>query len=170
MVAEQSLPSFAYKNAVDSRRAFWRIIISMEQEKIEGNEQQAARVREYAIKLEADLQKVCDGILTLIGENTIPTTSTGESKVFHCKMKDYRYLAEFTTHDTRSKAAEDAHVVYAEATKITEKYIDKTVDVPVVEQGQVSTQTVQKTVEESQVQLLDRVVDVPVVMQRHARR
>ena len=168
-VAERSLLSVAYKNAVDSRRAFWRIIISMEQDKIEGNEQEAAHVRQYAVKLEAELQKVCEGILALMDENPIPSTSTGKSKVFHCKMKDdcYRYLAELATHDTRSEADEDANVVDAEATKITEKHIDKTVDVPVVKQGRVpTTQTAQKTVEESQVQYQEvvRHVIVPQVM------
>ena len=43
----------------------------------------------------------------------------------------------------------------------------KTIDVPVVRQGQVPTvQAVLKTVEVPQVQFLDRVVDVPLVMQR----
>ena len=47
------------------------------------------------------------------------------------------------------------------------QYIDKSVDVPVVMQGQVLiSQTVQKTVKVPQVQFLDRVVDVPVVAQR----
>ena len=44
---------------------------------------------------------------------------------------------------------------------------DKTIDMPVVREGQVPTiQTVQKTVEVPQVQFLDRAVDVPVVAQR----
>ena len=101
-------------------------------------------------------------------ENLVPSASRGESKVFYCKMKgdDYRHLAELATRDAKSKAAEDARVAYAEATKG-----QKTVEVPqvqkVVGQGQVPTiQTVQKAVEVPQVQILDRVVDVPVAMQR----
>ena len=83
----------------------------MEQEKIEGDEQQAAHVREHAVKLEAELQKVCDGILTLMDDNPIPSAGTGESKVFHCKMKgdDCRYLADCANGDTKSKAVGDAH-------------------------------------------------------------
>ena len=47
------------------------------------------------------------------------------------------------------------------------QYIDKTVDVPVVKQGQVLIiETVQKTVEVPQALFLDRVVGVPIVMQR----
>ena len=46
------------------------------------------------------------------------------------------------------------------------QYIDRTVDVPVVMQGQVLvSQTVQKTAEAPQVQFLDRVPDVPVATQ-----
>ena len=48
-----------------------------------------------------------------------------------------------------------------------EKYIDRTVDVPVVTQGQVlPSQPVQKTVEVPQIQFLDRMDGVPAVMQR----
>ena len=36
-------------------------------------------------------------------------------------MDYYRYLAEFATGDAKSKAAEDARVAYAEATKVAEK-------------------------------------------------
>merc|ERR1712136_606508 len=114
----------AYKNAVGSRRAAWRIITSVEQkEKTKGNEQQVSYAREYVRKVEVELQKICDGILSLMEKNLIPAASTGESKVFYFKMKgDYfRYLAEFSTGDGKSKAAEDARVAYAEATKIAEK-------------------------------------------------
>ena len=95
-------------------------------------------------RLEAVLQKVYDGILALIDQNLIPSESAGKPKAFYFKMKSnfYRYLAEFATGDTKSKAAEDARVVHAEATKVQNtvevprvQYIDKTVDVPVVTQG-----------------------------------
>ena len=110
-VEERNLLSVAYKNAVGSRRAAWRIITSVEQkEKTKGNEQQASYAREYVAKVEAELQKICDGILALMDKNLIPSASTGESKVFYYKMKGdyYRYLAEFATGDAKSKAAEDA--------------------------------------------------------------
>merc|ERR1712065_37458 len=92
-------------------------------EKTKGNEQQASYAREYVAKVEAELQKICDGILALMDKNLIPSASAGESKGFYYKMKGdyYRYLAEFATGDAKSKAAEDARVAYAEATKIAEK-------------------------------------------------
>eukprot|EP00973_Karenia_brevis_P086105 11941350-Karenia_brevis.AAC.1 len=47
-VEERNLLSVAYKNAVGSRRAAWRIITSVQQkETTKGNEQQAAYAKEY---------------------------------------------------------------------------------------------------------------------------
>merc|ERR1712146_756207 len=53
----------------------------------------------------------------------IGKASTGESKVFYQKMKAdyYRYIAEFTDGDAKSKAAENARLSYEEAHKVAEK-------------------------------------------------
>merc|ERR1711979_177442 len=109
-VEERNLLSVAYKNAVGSRRAAWRIITSVEQkEKTKGNEEQAKYAKEYCSKVEAELQKICDTILTLLDANLINKASSGESKVFYQKMKaDYRYIAEFTADDAKKKASENA--------------------------------------------------------------
>ena len=53
-----------------------------------GNEQQADRAREHAVKLEAEFQKVCDGILTLMDENLIPSASTRELQDHAAKTQD----------------------------------------------------------------------------------
>merc|ERR1712050_586275 len=98
-VEERNLLSVAYKNAVGSRRAAWRIITSVEQkEKTKGNEEQAKHAKEYCSKVEAELQTICDTILGLLDGNLIPKASSGESKVFYQKMKAdyYRYIAEFS--------------------------------------------------------------------------
>jgi len=123
-VEERNLLSVAYKNAVGSRRAAWRIITSVEQkEKTKGNEEQAKFAREYCTKVEAELQKICDTILGLLSDNLIPKATNGESTVFYQKMKGdyYRYIAEFTDGDKKAKAAEDARLSYAEAQKVAEK-------------------------------------------------
>ena len=87
-VEERNLLSVAYKNAVGSRRAAWRIITSVEQkEKSKGNESQAKFAREYCTKVESELQKICDTILSLLDKNLIGKASSGESKVFYQKMK-----------------------------------------------------------------------------------
>merc|ERR1719163_948890 len=123
-VEERNLLSVAYKNAVGSRRAAWRIITSVEQkEKSKGNEENAKFAKEYCNKVEAELQKICDTILGLLDNNLISKASSGESKVFYQKMKAdyYRYIAEFTDGDKKTKAAENARLAYTEAQSVAEK-------------------------------------------------
>merc|ERR1712060_765938 len=90
-VEERNLLSVAYKNAVGSRRAAWRIITSVEQkETTKGNGEQAKYAREYCNKVETELQGICDKILGLLDGTLISKASSGESKVFYQKMKaDY---------------------------------------------------------------------------------
>merc|ERR1719352_1105351 len=123
-VEERNLLSVAYKNAVGSRRAAWRIITSVEQkEKTKGNDEQAKYAKEYCSKVEAELQKICDTILGLLDSSLIKQSSSGESQVFYQKMKAdyYRYIAEFSDGDAKSKAAENARLAYEEAQKVAEK-------------------------------------------------
>jgi len=123
-VEERNLLSVAYKNAVGSRRAAWRIITSVEQkEKTKGNEENAKFAKEYCSKVEAELSKICDTILGLLDGNLIAKASNGESKVFYQKMKAdyYRYIAEFSDGDKKSKAAENARLAYEDAQKVAEK-------------------------------------------------
>merc|ERR1719502_1705561 len=53
----------------------------------------------------------------------IRTAGSGESKVFYQKKKAdyYRYIAEFTNGDAKSKAAESARAAYAEAQDVADK-------------------------------------------------
>merc|ERR1712045_1082816 len=82
----------------------------------------AKYAKEYCSKVEAELQKICDTILGLLDGNLIGKASTGESKVFYQTMKaDYhRYIAEFTSGDAKSAAAENARKAYEEAQKVAE--------------------------------------------------
>merc|ERR1712167_517983 len=71
-VEERNLLSMAYKNAVGSRRAAWRIITSVEQkEKTKGNEEAAKWAKEYCTVVEKELQGICDRILGLLDKNLI---------------------------------------------------------------------------------------------------
>lgn len=120
-VEERNLLSVAYKNVVGARRASWRIISSIEQkEESRGNEDHVAIIKEYRAKIEAELSKICDGILKLLDSHLIPSASTAESKVFYLKMKgDYhRYLAEFKTGAERKEAAEHTLLAYKSAQDI----------------------------------------------------
>merc|ERR1712025_267036 len=87
-VEERNLLSVAYKNAVGSRRASWRIITSVkDKEKSKGNAEFESFATEYCKLVEAELQKLCGTIISLLGEKLIPLASSAESKVFYHKMK-----------------------------------------------------------------------------------
>merc|ERR1712038_302313 len=77
-VEERNLLSVAYKNAVGSRRAAWRIITSVEQkEKTKGNEDNAKHAKEYCTKVETELDPICGTILELLDKKIIPKTPSG---------------------------------------------------------------------------------------------
>merc|ERR1711977_315793 len=117
-VGERNLLSVAYKNAVGSRRAAWRIISSVEQkEQSKGNDANVNHAKAYRAKVEAELQGICDTILALLSDNLIPAAKDAESKVFYHKMKGdyYRYIAEFTDGDKKSAAANNAKTSYDDA-------------------------------------------------------
>jgi len=123
-VEERNLLSVAYKNAVGSRRAAWRIISSVEQkESSKGNTQQSGWATEYRTKVEKELQSICDEIIKLLSDTLIKGGGEGESKVFYFKMKaDYfRYIAEFSHEAAKKVAAESAKESYSEAVNIAEK-------------------------------------------------
>merc|ERR1712054_721874 len=78
-VEERNLLSVAYKNAVGSRRAAWRIITSVEQkEKSKGNEENAKNAKEYCNKVESELDKICNTIFKLLGDKLIAKATGGE--------------------------------------------------------------------------------------------
>eukprot|EP00245_Coleochaete_scutata_P017580 TRINITY_DN86_c0_g1_i1.p1 TRINITY_DN86_c0_g1~~TRINITY_DN86_c0_g1_i1.p1 ORF type:complete len:265 (-),score=80.38 TRINITY_DN86_c0_g1_i1:1076-1870(-) len=120
-VEERNLLSVAYKNVIGARRASWRIVSSIEQkEESKGNVEHVAMIKEYRSKIELELSKICEGILNLLDTHLIPSSTTGESKVFYLKMKgDYhRYLAEFKTGAERKEAAESTLLAYKSAQDI----------------------------------------------------
>ncbi|KAG8047350.1 hypothetical protein GUJ93_ZPchr0008g11446 [Zizania palustris] len=109
------------KNVIGARRASWRIVSSIEQkEEGRGNEDHVTLIKEYRGKIEAELSKICDGILKLLDSQLVPSSTGAESKVFYLKMKgDYhRYLAEFKTGAERKEAAESTMVAYKAAQDI----------------------------------------------------
>ncbi|KAK9072996.1 hypothetical protein SSX86_007318 [Deinandra increscens subsp. villosa] len=120
-VEERNLLSVAYKNVIGARRASWRIISSIEQkEESRGNEDHVKVIKDYRSKIEAELTRICDGILKLLDSRLVPSATSGDSKVFYLKMKgDYhRYLAEFKTGDERKESAESTLTAYKSAQDI----------------------------------------------------
>jgi len=125
-VEERNLLSVAYKNVVGSRRASLRIISSIEQkEESRGKEDNLRKAKDYRKKVEKELTEICNDILTVLDKNLIEHSSTSESKVFYYKMKgDYhRYLAESTSGESRSQAAEKALEAYKAASEIAQELL-----------------------------------------------
>lgn len=86
-VEERNLLSVAYKNVIGARRASWRIVTSIEQkEESKGNSAQVTLIKEYRQKIEGELAKICEDILSVLDKHLIPSAKTGESKVFYHKM------------------------------------------------------------------------------------
>ncbi|CAI0446213.1 unnamed protein product [Linum tenue] len=123
-VEERNLVSVGYKNVIGARRASWRILSSIEQkEEAKGNEQNVKRIKEYRQRVEDELAKICNDILSVIDQHLIPSATSGESTVFYYKMKGdyYRYLAEFKGTDDRKEAADQslkAYEVFAAASDL----------------------------------------------------
>jgi len=120
-VEERNLLSVAYKNVIGARRASWRITSSIEQkEENKGNTTHVTRIKEYRTKIEGELSKICSDILTLLDDFLIPSSTSGESKVFYYKMKGdyYRYMAEYASGDTRKAAADNSNDAYKAASDI----------------------------------------------------
>ncbi|XP_022961981.1 14-3-3 protein 7-like isoform X2 [Cucurbita pepo subsp. pepo] len=120
-VEERNLVSVGYKNVIGARRASWRILSSIEQ-KEEGkkNEANVKRVKEYRQRVEDELARICQDILSVVDKHLIPSSSSGESNVFYYKMKgDYnRYLAEFKSGQEREEAADQSMKAYESASSI----------------------------------------------------
>jgi len=124
-VEERNLLSVAYKNVVGARRASWRIVSSIEQ-KEENKPQESGKnphlhqIQEYRSKVEKELAAICNDVLSVLSEHLLPSSTTGESKVFYYKMKgDYhRYIAEFATGNERKESAENSLIAYKSSSEI----------------------------------------------------
>lgn len=123
-VEERNLLSVAYKNAVGSRRASWRIVSSVEhKETSKGNAENAKLAQDYRLKVEQELNDICNEILTLLDEHLIQESTPGEGKVFYCKMQGdyYRYIAEFSDGENKKKSADCAKAAYDNAMEVAKK-------------------------------------------------
>nr|ABO15468.1 14-3-3 protein Lil 1433-3 [Lilium longiflorum] len=117
-VEERNLLSVGYKNVIGARRASWRIMSSIEQkEESKGNDQNVKLIKGYRHKVEEELSKICNDILTVIDKHLIPSSGSGEATVFYYKMKGdyYRYLAEFKNEHERKEAADQSMKAYQAA-------------------------------------------------------
>ncbi|KAL5558988.1 hypothetical protein UlMin_035199 [Ulmus minor] len=128
-VEERNLLSVGYKNIIGSRRASWRILSSIEQkEESRGTEQNSKRINEYRRRVEEEISKICNDILSVIDKHLLPSCSTAESIVFYHKMKGdyYRYLAEFQTGNDRKQATDQSLKAYEAAARTASSELSPT--------------------------------------------
>lgn len=125
-VEERNLLSVAYKNAVGSRRASWRIISSVEvKETSKEHTEAASRAKQYREVVEKELDEICQKVLDLLTKSLISgevDSGKEEAQVFYYKMKgDYhRYIAEYKTDDAKKSASNAAREAYQAAMTIAE--------------------------------------------------
>lgn len=121
-VEERNLLSVAYKNTIGSRRTAWRALSSIEKKEEQKGSKNIGLLKGYKAKIETELNKYCNEILSLIDEKLIPKAGVPEAKVFYHKMKGdyYRYISEYTSGAAHDSAGQSAHEAYKAATSIAE--------------------------------------------------
>ncbi|KAF7124737.1 hypothetical protein RHSIM_Rhsim12G0068500 [Rhododendron simsii] len=84
---EGKKPVRGYKNVIGARRASWHIMSSIEQkEETKGNDLNVKIIKGYRQKVEEELSKICNDILTIIDKHLIPSFKLGEATVFYYKI------------------------------------------------------------------------------------
>jgi len=119
---ERNLLSVAYKNVVGARRASLRIIGSIESKENEKGSGNAKLVSQYKVKVEDELNRICNDILELLSATLIKKAEDAgspEAIVFYQKMKAdyYRYLAEFASKESKEGHSSNAETAYKTATE-----------------------------------------------------
>jgi 14-3-3 protein epsilon len=123
-VEDRNLLSVAYKNSISGRRSAWRGLESLEKKaESKGQTQQLAYIREYKVKIRAELINICNDLIQLLDNTLIPKSQSAEAKVFYHKMKgDYfRYTSEVynKTDAEYTKVGDSALASYNEATTVS---------------------------------------------------
>ena len=70
----------AQKEAQSTAKVADREETNCTQQRKQDNEQQASYAKEYVAKVEAEFQKICDGILALMDKNFIPSAAEGHQQ------------------------------------------------------------------------------------------
>jgi 14-3-3 protein epsilon len=102
---------------VGAKRTAWRAVTAIEQKEESKGSKFLEIIKEYKVKVESEVENVCNEIIGLLDKSLIPKSTNAESEVFYLKMKgDYfRYMAECVTGDKNKKAGEKAHEAYKKA-------------------------------------------------------
>jgi 14-3-3 protein epsilon len=80
-------------------------------------DQAGVMIDAYKKKVEDELRKICNEVLSIIAIHCLPLANSGENVVFFYKMKGdyYRYLAEFSTGTEKKAAADQSLMAYQHA-------------------------------------------------------
>ena len=116
-VEVRNLLSVGFKNLIGSRRAAWRTVSAIEQNK--KYEQYSGDCASYKQKIEDELSSLCDDIIKAVQDTTLKRATDAESKTFYLKMIGdyYRYVAECSKGDRLADVTEKALDFYSQATE-----------------------------------------------------
>ena len=111
----RNLLSVGFKNLIGSRRAAWRTVSAIEQNK--KYEQYSGDCAEYKKKIEDELSNLCDDIIKSIQDHSLKKTKDADGEVFYLKMiaDYYRYVAECASGDKLADVTEKAGDFYSQA-------------------------------------------------------
>lgn len=115
---ERNLLSIAYKNSVTSKRTALRTVMAYEmKEKKKENSTFLEYIVEYRKKIEDELTKTCQLVLSSIDNHLLKKAEDSEAKVFYYKMKgDYnRYVAEYAQNELKQQVSDGASDAYKSA-------------------------------------------------------
>lgn len=112
----RNLLSVGFKNLIGSRRAAWRTVSAIEQNK--KYEQYSGNCAEYKARIEIELAEQCENIIKAVADTSLKKAAEGESKTFFLKMIGdyYRYIAECVKGDKLAEVTEKALDYYSQAT------------------------------------------------------
>ena len=117
----RNLLSVGFKNLIGSRRAAWRTVSAIEQNK--KYEQYSAKCAEYKAKIEKELSRLCEDIIKAVNDYSIKRATTPESKAFYLKMIGdyYRYIAECVKGDKLAEVTQKALEFYTQANEVAKE-------------------------------------------------
>ena len=122
---ERNMLNTAYRNVIGVRRTAWRFLMNTEgKEDSRGNSKNAELARAYKLKIEDELNGLCQEALEIVSEILNKKHNDSEGRVFFLKMMGdfYRYMAEYQTLGPNKQkygtgAADNASRSYQEALK-----------------------------------------------------
>lgn len=121
---ERNLLSIAYKNSVTSKRTALRTVMAYEmKEKKKENSNFLQYIVEYRKRIEDELTKTCQLVLSSIDNHLLKKAEDAEAKVFYYKMKgDYnRYIAEYAQNELKQQVSDGASAAYKSANELAKQ-------------------------------------------------